>query len=179
MIRKKNLQKKKELRRRLSLIITLIILCLMLLFFLSYTIRNAIICNNIKTGNLMQYVGEFEVQKARRTHITIYFVSLGNRDVIRINPNLLNPHCDLTQFSELRFTYSAPEFGFTRAYTCVQVANLDNSESYLDMDISYDEATGCVYLGVVLSALLIVILIVLIMPIPKKLFKSKRQKKTD
>ena len=162
MPRKKNAQKAKEFRRRLSDIMALILLFIIFLFFLSYTIRNTIICNNIKTEKLIQYSGGFEIQKVHRTRNVIYFIYLENGDVIRADQDLLKTHCDFTQFSSLSFTYSAPKFGLKSAYTCVEITDLSGAEFYLNSDRSLKEATGCIYLGTFFSVLLAAVIILLI-----------------
>lgn len=156
---KKNGQYAKVTKRRISNICVLVVLLLMFAYFLAFSIRNIIICRNISTGNLKTYSGAFEVSKARRARNTLSFLSLENGDVVRIAPELLEDGIHLEQYSNLHFAYSAPQFGFAPAYTCIEITSIGGSRILLNDEVSKNEAKLSIYTGLFFTVLVAALII--------------------
>lgn len=163
MPKKKKRQQIKERRQRVGNIMLLIFLFLSFLFFLSFSIISAIIHSNINAGNLKQYAGNYEIRKSNRSRNVVYFIYLQNGDVLRLNPDLLEYRSDfLYQHFPLSFTYSAPKVGLIPSYTCVEIADINGTVSYLSSNRSLQEATAGIYLGAFFSILLAAAIVLVI-----------------
>lgn len=156
---KRSRQQVKITRQKISTVIILILLLLIFLFFLSFSIRNMIICNHINSKDLKEYSGTYTIRKSHRLRNTIYFISLENGDVLRIAPELLKNGDDFTELSALHFTYSEPEFGLTSTYTCVGISSTNGVECYLEIEDSLNEATTGITTGILISVLILALAI--------------------
>ena len=74
---------------RLRSVAAVLFLTIILLYSLFFSFQNILLCRHIEDGDFMEYVGEFTVSKKTRVRNTIYFITLANGDVIRVNPNLV------------------------------------------------------------------------------------------
>lgn len=159
MSNRRSKQQVKIARQRLSNVIILFFLLLMFLFFLSFSIRNIIICNHINNNKLKEYSGMYTISESHRLRNTIYYVYLENGDVLRITPELLKDDRDFAQFSTLHFTYSAPKFGLVSAYTCVEISDINRNEHYIECKDSLDEATTGTYVGIIMSFIFLCLIV--------------------
>lgn len=151
-------QKIKITNQSMSNIVLLALLFLMFLFFLSFSIRNIIIYNQINHNDLKEYSGFYTILESHRPRNTIYYIQLENGDVLRVTPELLKEGFDFVQFSALNFTYSEPKFGLISAYTCVNISSTNSTDCYLESKDSLDEATTGIYVGTIISFLIICLL---------------------
>ena len=163
MANRRSVQKSKEAKQRVSNSIALFFLLLIGLFFLSYSIRNMIICNHINSNDLKEYSGTYTISESHRLRNTIYFVFLENGDVLRITPELLKNDSDFTELSTLHFTYSKPEFGLMSAYTCVGISNTSGNACYMGIEDSFDEAVMGIYTGVLISIPILALAILMVL----------------
>jgi hypothetical protein len=120
-----------------------------------------IICNHINSKDLKEYSGAYTISISHRLRNTIYFVSLKNGDVLRINPELLKGANDFKELSTLRFIYSEPEFGLTNAFTCVGMSSADGDNCYMEIADSLNEATKGICIGILFSILTLAVAILL------------------
>ena len=157
MASKRNRQQSKMTVRKLSNILVWILLFLFFLYFLAFSIRNIIICRNINTGNLKEYSGRYEIRESRRSRNTLYYISLENGDVVRIDPELLENSESLTQYSSLHITYSTPKFGFPPVYPCIEATNIEGNMIFLSREISSNKAKLGIYTGLFLTLLVLII----------------------
>ena len=126
------------------------------------------ICYRISANALKEYTGMYTISKSQRLRNTLYYIYLGNGDVLRIPPELLKDDTDFTQVSPLRFMYSEPKFGQSSAYTCVEISNENNNTCYLDRNDSLNEARASTYLGVIMAFLIMCLSVIPIFTILKK-----------
>ena len=123
--------------------------------------------------NLKEYSGTYTISKSHRLRNTTYFISLGNGDILRITPELLENSSFLGKFPTLHFTYSEPEFGLRSAYMCVGISSTDGDECYLAFENSYEEAQQGIYTGVLITILTLV-LAVLVFTSFLMVYRSKK-----
>lgn len=153
MSARKSRQKVNILRQRISTLLAVMLLLFMSLFFLFRTVSSIVICRNIHADDLMEYSGPYTLTKSHPPRNTVYYATLGNGDVLRITPELLAADCDLGSYSALCFLYSVPQTGFSSAYTCVGISDMERDECYLSVDDAYAEAVGGAWVYGILSTL--------------------------
>lgn len=137
--------------KRLRSVAAVLLLTIILLYSLLFSFQNILLCRHIEDSDFMEYVGEFAVSKKTRARNTIYFITLANGDVIRVNPDLVKNNEVFLSNTSLQFIYSSPQYCFSSVYHCVEIRNPSDETLYLSSATSYSEAKSLASIGLALT----------------------------
>lgn len=138
---------------RLRSVAAVLFLTIILLYSLFFSFQNILLCKHIEDSDFMEYVGEFTVSKKTRVRNTIYFITLANGDVIRVNPDLVKNNEVFLSNASLQFIYSSPQYCFSSVYHCVEIRNPSDETLYLSSTTAYSEAKSLASIGLALTLL--------------------------
>lgn len=179
----KGYQAKKTKRDRISYIILCVALLLMIAFFASEAISEALVYNNCRTGNLLEFTGSYEIKYVpsfrRDARIRIH---LTNGDVLTttaglwLNDGTTDQHLKLMEeYPELTFRYSSHRMGLRSVYYVVEINSPDGATYLLNINDSKDESIGMVCINIVMCILVAALLVLVFlckMPVIKR--KTRR-----
>lgn len=145
------IRRRKIDEKRKNMVALLMLMVILAVLALLFSVRNASLCAHIQKGDYKEYTGEFSVDTRTRARNTIYIVTLGNGDVIQVNPDLIEQNMAFKSASVLRFSYSSPRYFFSSAYQCVDISDVSSDTVYLQSTTSYAEAKSCACIGGVIT----------------------------
>lgn len=119
---------------------TLLIVLLLCTLWMAF--RNLVVYKNAVSGNLHQFVGGYTVRTIHIHRNFCYLIFLDNGDSLVALPELVQDHSFADNYSELSFSYSAPQRPLYNAFTTVSIESTDGSTVILSQHDTTREAVN-------------------------------------
>ncbi len=169
---------KTNTKYKLSNIIFLIVLIFLLTMLIVSAVKGILLCNHIQNNDVKEYVGEFTVRKQSSSRNTRYYITLGNGDAVRVDPDNIENNEEFMSASSLSFTYSSPKYAISSAYNCVEIRDAESGTVYLNSSAVYSDAKVGVYIAFAIAFVFFLITILVFLHtigFPKMKRRKKRK----
>lgn len=168
----------KCLKHRFSHIIGWIMCIGIICFLLCYSIQIMVVKNNVKNGNIKEYVGQYTLIQSRRGGNIFYTFVLDNGDKICLSS--IQNVIELQNNKQLYFRYVAPKRGIPPAYTALEITTADYTIIFLAKEKALYEINGKIIVALSMAFVMAFLIIIpkILCIVPKKKRNKKRDKGT-